>query len=226
MQDRIACGAGTDQLPLRPGLTLIDVIAAYEEEQCAYVEDQGGRVILMASRALVACADAPDDYAAVYDRILSQISRPVIIHWLGEMFDPTLVGYWGTRDLDAAMNICLRIIHEHVAKVDGVKLSLLDPERKVTMRRRLPSGVRMYSGDDFFYPELIRGDNQSYSDALLGIFDAIAPAAAALAALDDGDLPRYEAISAPTVPLSRHIERRKTILSQKRRFLRSKMVVR
>ena len=203
--DRITCGAGTDHLAPRPGLTLGEVIAAYEE-QCAFVEGEGGRIILMASRALAACASGPEDYAAVYGRVLSQVSRPVIIHWLGDMFDPALAGYWGARDLDAAMDSCLAVLRDNAAKIDGIKISLLDHTREIAMRRRLPAGVRMYSGDDFSYPELIRGDEQGYSDALLGIFDAIAPAAsAALAALDAGDLDRYEAIFAPTVPLSRHI---------------------
>jgi hypothetical protein len=160
----------------------------------------------MASRALAACAQGPDDYVQVYSHILSQVSQPVILHWLGDMFDPALAGYWGAHDLDTAMEVCLHIIHDHAAKIDGIKISLLDKEREIAMRRRLPQGVRMYTGDDFNYDELIRGDEQGYSHALLGIFDAIAPAAsAALQALDAGDLDRYAAILAPTVPLSRHI---------------------
>jgi hypothetical protein len=202
---RIASGAGTDHLRLAPGLGVDAVEAAYEE-QVSFVEDLGGQVILMASRALAACARGPDDYMRVYGRILSQVARPVIIHWLGDMFDPYLAGYWGARDLDAAMDVCLHIIGDHAAKIDGVKISLLDKEREVAMRRRLPPGVKMYTGDDFNYPELILGDEQGYSHALLGIFDAIAPAAsAALQALDAGDRDRYAAILAPTVPLSRHI---------------------
>jgi hypothetical protein len=201
----ISCGAGTDQLVPAPHLTLADVQAAYEE-QCEFIEGQGGRIILMASRALAACAQSPDDYFQVYERILSQVARPVILHWLGDMFDPALAGYWGERDLDAAMEICLSLIRRNAAKIDGIKLSLLDVGCEIAMRRRLPEGVRLYSGDDFNYPELIRGDEQGYSHALLGIFDAIAPAAAAaLQALDAGDVQRYEAILAPTVTLSRHI---------------------
>jgi hypothetical protein len=201
----IACGAGTDQLAPGPSVTLDAVIAAYGE-QCAYIEGLGGRVILMASRALAACARGPDDYARVYGRILAQLERPAILHWLGDMFDPQLAGYWGSQELDAAMATCLAIIGEHRAKIDGVKISLLSAEREVAMRRRLPAGVKMYTGDDFNYPALIRGEADDYSHALLGIFDAIAPAAAAaLQALDAGDLERYEAIFAPTVPLSRHI---------------------
>jgi hypothetical protein len=201
----IACGAGTDHLPPRPDLSLDQVEAAYIE-QIEAVERCGGRVILMASRALAACARSPDDYARVYGRLLSQVREPVILHWLGDMFDPALAGYWGSHDLDAAMETALAIIHEHAAKIDGIKISLLDAQREIQMRRRLPPGVRMYSGDDFNYPELILGDDQGYSDALLGIFDAIAPAAsAALQALDADDPERFRAILEPTVPLSRHI---------------------
>ena len=180
-------------------------VAAYEQ-QCQVVESEGGRIILMASRALAACAAGAEDYVTVYDRILSQVRRPVILHWLGPMFDPALAGYWGSHDVDTAMEICLHIIRDHAAKVDGIKISLLDRDREIAMRRLLPSGVRMYTGDDFNYPELIVGDDDGYSDALLGIFDAIAPAAsAALLALDDGDLAGYSALMDPTVPLSRHI---------------------
>ncbi|MGH3148137.1 MAG: dihydrodipicolinate synthase family protein [Rubrobacter sp.] len=201
----IACGAGTDHLEPSDEMTLSDVRRAYEE-QCAFVEGEGGRVILMASRALAAHAKNPDDYAEVYGAILSQVSSPVIIHWLGEMFDPALTGYWGHHDLDAATEVCLSIIQDQAEKVDGIKVSLLDADREVEIRRRLPRGVRMYTGDDFDYPDLILGDDQGYSDALLGIFDAIAPAAsAALHALDAGDKHRYEEILAPTVTLSRHI---------------------
>ena len=201
----VACGAGTDHLLPHPALSLADVEAAYEE-QCGFIEGVGGRIILMASRALAACAQGPDDYARVYGRILSQVKQPVILHWLGDMFDPALVGYWGARDIDTAMDVCLQIINDHAAKIDGIIISLLDKDREITMRRRLPAGVRMYTGDDFNYAELIRGDAQGYSHALLGIFDAIAPAAsAALQALDANDGDSYEAILAPTVPLSRHI---------------------
>ncbi|MEN9937319.1 MAG: hypothetical protein RLZZ387_3898 [Chloroflexota bacterium] len=201
----VACGAGTDHLVPRPDRTLEEIEAAYEE-QVGFVEHLGGRVILMASRALAACARGPEDYARVYGRILSQVRRPVIIHWLGEMFDPQLAGYWGSRDVAAAMDTCLHIIGDHAAMVDGVKISLLSAEHEVTMRRRLPPGVKMYSGDDFHYPELIQGDEQGFSHALLGIFDAIAPVAAhALDALDAGDAAGFRALLDRTVPLSRHI---------------------
>ncbi len=203
----IACGAGTDHLDLSTRPTLADVESAYEE-QCAFIEGQGGQIIVMASRALAACAKTPDEYRRVYGRILSQVSRPVILHWLGTMFDPALAGYWGSHDLDVAMEVCLSIIRDHSAKIDGIKISLLDARREIALRRLLPRGVRMYSGDDFSYPELIRGDEQGHSHALLGIFDAIAPAAAAaLQALDAGDTHQYEAILGPTVPLARHIFR-------------------
>ncbi|TAK41316.1 MAG: dihydrodipicolinate synthase family protein [Betaproteobacteria bacterium] len=206
----VASGAGTDQLAPRPDLQLADVIAAFEA-QCAAIEKLGGRIILMASRALAACARSPEDYGRVYDRILSQVKAPVIIHWLGEMFDPALAGYWGHGDHGAAMNVCLDVIRRNAAKVDGIKVSLLDKEREIAMRRRLPAGVRMYTGDDFNFAELIEGDAEGHSDALLGIFDAIAPAAsAALSALAAGDRATYHAILAPTEPLARHLFRAPT----------------
>jgi hypothetical protein len=207
---RIASGAGTDHLAPAPGLTIDDVIRAYEE-QVGFVEGLGGRIVLMASRALAAAAKGPDDYVRVYDRILSQVREPVIIHWLGEMFDPALEGYWGARDHMAAMDVCVNVIAAHATKVDGVKVSLLDKDKEIVMRRRLPKGVRMYTGDDFNYAELIDGDEVGYSDALLGIFDAIAPAAsAALQALAANDRERFHEILAPTAPLSRHIFRTPT----------------
>jgi hypothetical protein len=201
----IACGAGTDHLEATAHVTLDDVIRAYET-QIETIEAMGGRIILMASRALVKAARSPDDYAKVYDRILSQTKEPVIIHWLGEMFDPALAGYWGNANHNAAMDTALDIIRDHADKVDGIKISLLSKEKEIAMRRRLAQGVRMYTGDDFNYPELIAGDEKGYSDALLGIFDAIAPAATlALRQLGEGDTAAYQATLAPTVPLSRHI---------------------
>jgi hypothetical protein len=201
----LASGAGTDHLAPGPKVTVDDVIAAYEQ-QFAAVEGAGGRIIMMASRALAACAKTPDDYHRVYDRLLRQAKEPVIIHWLGEMFDPALAGYWGHTDHHEAMAVALAVIKANAAKVDGVKVSLLDKQKEVEMRRGLPKGVRMYTGDDFNYAELIEGDEKGYSDALLGIFDAIAPAAsAALSALAAGDRGRFHEIFAPTVPLSRHI---------------------
>ena len=198
-------GVGTDQLAPASGVTLDDVIRAYEE-QIGAVEAVGGRIVLMASRALVIAAKSPDDYARVYDRILGQVKEPVIIHWRGEMFDPALKGYWGHTDHVAAMDVCVDIIGDHAAKVDGIKLSLLDKDKEIRLRRRLPQGVRCYTGDDFNYAELIHGDEQGFSHALLGIFDVIAPAAsAALAAHACGDLDAYWKIFEPTVPLSRHI---------------------
>jgi hypothetical protein len=206
----VGCGAGTDHLAPDPGLKVDEVIAAYEE-QCAAVEKLGGRIVLMASRALAACAKAPDDYGRVYDRVLSQVKEPVIIHWLGEMFDPALEGYWGNRDHRKAMDVCLDVISRNAAKVDGIKVSLLDKDKEIAMRKRLPRSVRMYTGDDFNFAELIEGDGEGHSDALLGIFDAIAPAAsAALSALAGNDRAAYHDILAPTVPLSRHIFRAPT----------------
>jgi len=201
----IAYGAGTDHLLPGPDVTIEQIIAAYEE-QVGFVEAQGGQVILMASRALAASAKSPDDYAHVYGRILSQVKQPVILHWLGEMFDPALQGYWGSIDHDAAMDTCLAVIEAHADKVDGIKISLLSKEKEIAMRRRLPASVKMYTGDDFNYAELIAGDAAGYSHALLGIFDAIAPAASAgLAALGRGNDNEFFDLLAPTVPLSRHI---------------------
>lgn len=198
-------GAGTDHLDPASVRSLDEVIAAYEM-QFEAIEALGGRIILMASRALARVAKGPEDYGRVYDRILSQAAQPVIIHWLGDMFDPALAGYWGTADLDAAMDTAVDVINRNAAKVDGVKISLLDKDKEIAMRRRLAPSVKMYTGDDFNYAELIAGDDQGYSHALLGIFDAIAPAAAgALSALAKGDLATFHDIFAPTVPLSRHI---------------------
>ena len=201
----LVSGCGTDQLELSSNLTLTDVINAYEE-QIGFVEGLGGRVVMMASRALASIAKSPDDYAEVYHRILSQVKQPVIIHWLGEMFDPALKGYWGSLDHYDAMYTVVEIITDRTEKVDGIKVSLLDKEKEIALRKRLPEGVRMYTGDDFNFPELIEGDQTGHSDALLGIFDVIAPAAsAALGALAEGDHEQYNEILAPCLPLSRHI---------------------
>jgi len=207
----VASGCGTDHLAVVDANSVDDVIRAYEEQMAA-IERLGGRLIVMASRALARVARGPADYERVYDRVLAQARQPVILHWLGDMFDPALAGYWGSRDLDAAMDTALGVIAAHADKVDGIKISLLDKDREIAMRRRLPAGVRMYTGDDFNYAELIAGDGQGaadthrHSDALLGIFDAIAPAAsAALGELAQGNLERFHAILGPTVPLSRHI---------------------
>jgi hypothetical protein len=203
-------GAGTDHLPATADVTRDQVVAAYLA-QCEAIEAVGGRIILMASRALAACARSADDYAYVYDRVLAQVSAPVILHWLGDMFDPALAGYWtgrGTSDPDhaRAMDVCAGVIAAHARKVDGIKISLLDDAKEVALRERLPAGVRMYTGDDFNFAALIGGDARGHSDALLGIFDAIAPAAsAALSALAQGDRAGFDRILAPTVPLSRHL---------------------
>ena len=203
----IASGAGTDHIAPAPDLTMQEIVAAYRE-QCEAVERAGSPVILMASRALAAAAGSPDDYETVYAETLSNLDRPAILHWLGEMFDPALAGYWGDEDTDAAMETCLRVIEANADKIDGIKISLLSAEKEIAMRRRLPAGVRMYTGDDFNYPDLIAGDGEGHSDALLGIFDPIAGAAArALGALGRGDTATYEAAFAPTLPLSRHVFR-------------------
>ena len=207
----VASGCGTDHLSLIDVKNVEDVIRAYEEQMEA-IEALGGKLIVMASRALAHVAMGPADYERVYDRILSQAKQPVVLHWLGDMFDPALAGYWGTKNVDAAMDTALGIIAAHPHKVDGIKISLLDKDKEIAMRRRLPAGVRMYTGDDFNYAELIAGDGHGHepthgkSDALLGIFDAIAPAAsAALGELAQGNTDKFHAILGPTVPLSRHI---------------------
>ncbi|HEU0200641.1 MAG TPA: dihydrodipicolinate synthase family protein [Burkholderiaceae bacterium] len=206
----LACGAGTDHLAPEAARSIDDVIRTYAE-QIEAIERLGGRIIFMASRALARVAQSPDAYRAVYGYLLAQVREPVIIHWLGDMFDPALAGYWGTGDLDAAMDVAVEIINAHAAKVDGVKISLLDKDKEIAMRRRLAPGVRMYTGDDFNYAELIAGDAYGHSDALLGIFDAIAPAAsAALSALARDDRATFDRILAPTVSLSRHIFRAPT----------------
>jgi len=201
----IVCGASTDQGPDGAALSLDDIADLYLE-QVEHIEAAGGRVVVMASRHLARVAAGPEDYAHVYDRVLARVREPAVIHWLGEMFDPALTGYWGSRDVGAAMDACLDVIARHADKVEGIKLSLLDAGHEVTMRARLPAGVRMLTGDDFNYPELILGDGAHHSDALLGILDAIAPAAsAALQALDAGDEARYREVLEPTVALSRHV---------------------
>ena len=202
---QVACGAGTDHLRLTPRTTIEDIMMAYEE-QCAAIEAAGGQIILMASRALATRAESADDYLRVYDYILNQVQEPVIIHWLGDMFDPALKGYWGNSDVNIAMETCMDILTTHATMIDGIKLSLLDAEQEIRMRQRLPADMHMYSGDDFNYPKLIAGDENGYSDALLGIFDGIAPAAsAALGALARDDEQTYQEILEPTVPLARHI---------------------
>jgi len=205
-------GAGTDDLAPDPNGSIDEVIAAYQA-QCSAIERLGGRIILMASRALAARARSADDYALVYSRVLASVEQPVILHWLGEMFDPALAGYWLGReqrgrdaDHSHAMDVCVRVIAENAPKIDGIKISLLDAGKEIALRARLPAGVRMYTGDDFNFASLIGGDADGHSDALLGIFDAIAPAAsAALSALAAGERKRFDAILEPTVPLSRHV---------------------
>ncbi|MFC9845307.1 dihydrodipicolinate synthase family protein [Streptomyces sp. NPDC060223] len=199
---RIACGVGTDQLTAG---SPEEIRKAYEE-QLALVEECGAQAILMASRALAAAASGPEDYLEVYGQLLRQSSEPVILHWLGPMFDPALEGYWGSSDLDAATEVFLQVIAAHPDKVDGIKVSLLDARREIDIRRRLPQGVRCYTGDDFNYPELIAGDEQGFSHALLGIFDPLGPLAAeAVRVLDTGDVQGFRAVLDPTVELSRHL---------------------
>ena len=201
----LASGAGTDQLAVTPSTALADIIRAYEE-QVGFIEGEGGRAILMASRALAAVARSAEDYVAVYDAILRQARHKVILHWLGEMFDPALAGYWGAGDFEAQAATVLKIIEAHAGRIDGIKISLLSQEKEIALRSRLPAGVKMYTGDDFNYPPLIEGDDGGHSHLLLGILDPIAPAAAlALGRLAAGDAAGFRAVLAPTVPLSRRI---------------------
>lgn len=199
----LASGAGTDHLDADREYSLDEIVAAYEM-QCEAVEAAGSRVILMASRALNRAAKRPEDYQKVYGHVLSGLCQPAILHWLGEMFDPALDGYWGGADHWQSMDHCLAMIADNAAKIAGIKVSLLSEEKEIAMRRRLPAGVDMYTGDDFNYPNLIQGDDKHYSHALLGIFDPIAPAAAAaLDALTRGDAATFRRCMDPTVPLSR-----------------------
>ncbi|MFI8517135.1 dihydrodipicolinate synthase family protein [Streptomyces sp. NPDC085481] len=200
--DRIAGGAGTDRIAAG---SLAGIRVAYEE-QLAVVEESGAQAVIMASRALAATAKGPEDYLEVYGHLLRQSAQPVILHWLGPMFDPALEGYWGSTDLDTATDTFLEVIAAHPDKVDGIKVSLLDARREVELRRRLPKGVRCYTGDDFHYPELIAGDEQGFSHALLGIFDPLGPLAAeAVRILDTGDTAAFRKLLDPTVALSRHL---------------------
>jgi hypothetical protein len=203
----VCCGVGTDQLPAAPTApySLAEIGDAYEG-QLEVVEQAGALPVLMCSRALASSARDAEDYAEVYERIIGQASSPVILHWLGDMFDPALKGYWGSADLDVATESVLAIINEHAAKIDGIKVSLLDADREVALRRRLPDGVRLYTGDDFNFPELIAGDEQGFSHALLGIFDPLATQAAqAFELLDAGDVAGFRGVLDPLVPLARHI---------------------
>jgi Protein of unknown function (DUF993) len=201
----IYSGCGTDHLDLAEAHSLNDVIEAYLMQLHA-IQKLGGRIIMMASRALVRAAKTPDDYIKVYAAVLKEADHPVILHWLGPMFDPALRGYWGGDNFTTTMKTCLAVINENIKKVDGIKISLLDADKEIIMRRRLPPSVKMYTGDDFNYADLIAGDPNGYSHALLGIFDAIAPAASiALSALAKNDVAKFHSILAPTVPLSRLI---------------------
>ena len=207
---KLVCGCSTDHLPVQDAVTLDKVIHAYLE-QLEYIQKQDAQIVLMASRALAALANGPRDYHAVYRAVLSQVDQPVIIHWLGDMFDPALTGYWGAAEIDQAMSNCLEILEENQDKIEGIKISLLDAEREVEMRRKLPEGISMYTGDDFNFASLIAGDEKGYSNALLGIFDAIAPvASAALSRLAQQDLNTFHKLLSPTVPFSRELFRTPT----------------
>jgi hypothetical protein len=201
---RIVAGVATDQLP--PGLATLEQVADAYEAQLNDVQSAGAVPVLMCSRHLAAVASGPEDYLAVYGNLIRQADNPVLLHWLGPQFDPALTDYWGSSDVDSQANTVLALIKEYADKIDGIKLSLLDEGFEIRLRRQLPDGVRMYTGDDFHYPELIGGDDQGHSDALLGVFAVIGPAAAAaLSALDHGETVRYRKIMDATVPLARRL---------------------
>jgi Protein of unknown function (DUF993) len=205
MKPRVASGAGTDHIPLSDLRDANAITAAYETQMAA-IETTGSQLILMASRAFTAIGADKEAYRKVYRRLIDQAREPVILHWLGDMFDPALKGYWGTPDITAASVFVLELIAANPAKIDGIKISLLDEAHEVWFRAQLPQGVRLYTGDDFNYAPLISGDGEHHSHALLGIFAAIAPAASqALEALAKGDMETYNALLDPTVPLSREI---------------------
>lgn len=208
----LACGAGTDQLDLAAlpsGRRGVDAVLGAYREQVQLVAGAGATVILMASRALVTVATGPQDYLDVYGTLLAEVEQPVILHWLGPMFDPALAAYWGAADVAVATETFVQLIEAHPGKVDGVKVSLLDAAHEIALRARLAPlapQVRLYTGDDFNYPELIHGDGSHHSDALLGIFAAIAPlASTAIQAYDAGDADRGHALLASTEQLGRHI---------------------
>jgi Protein of unknown function (DUF993) len=210
LRPRVACGAGTDHVPPEGLRDAPAIIAAYEAQMTA-IEAAGGQIILMASRAFTAIDADEGTYARVYSRLIAQAKDPVILHWLGDMFDPGLRGYWGSTDVKRATDFVLSLIAAYPSRIDGIKISLLDQAHEEAFRARLPAGVRLYTGDDFNYAPLIAGDGARHSHALLGIFAAIAPAASqALEALAIGDMATYEALFAPTVPLSREIFRSPT----------------
>lgn len=205
LKPRVACGAGTDQF-VHDQLTSEEAIVAAYSEQMEAIESAGGQSVIMASRAMVTSGAGPESYLRVYGKLIEQSAEPVILHWLGDMFDPTLKGYWGYNDLDDATDSVLAIVEAHADNIDGIKVSLLEQEREENIRARLPEGVRMYTGDDFNYAALIEGDGKHFSHALLGIFAAISPAASqALEALAKGDTKLFNLLLEPTVPLSREI---------------------
>lgn len=205
LKPRVACGAGTDHRPLETLTTAAQILAAYSE-QAEAIEAAGGQLILMASRAFPAMTATPDVYHRVYRSLIDGAAEPVILHWLGDMFDPALAGYWGHADVAKASDFVLDLIAENPKQVDGIKISLLDQAHEEAFRTRLPDGVRLYTGDDFNYADLIAGDGKCFSHALLGIFAAIAPAASqALEALAQEDVAKFHSLLEPTVPLSREI---------------------
>lgn len=203
----VVVGVNTDHVE-ETHISLDQVIDAYKS-QLHFTEEQGAGPVLMASRHLARVAESADDYRRVYRSVLESATTPVVLHWLGTAFDPELEGYFGASDWQTASGVLLDIIAENPGKVAGVKMSLLNAESEISVRERLPQGVRMFTGDDFNYVSLI-GDSgvgaRPYSDALLGAFAAITPvASAAIQALDAGDAAAYQRILGPTEELSRQV---------------------
>ncbi|GAA3939448.1 dihydrodipicolinate synthase family protein [Microbacterium soli] len=203
----VVVGVNTDHID-ETHISLDRVIDAYIS-QLEFTEEQGAGPVLMASRHLARVAESADDYRRVYRAVLERATTPVVLHWLGTAFDPELAGYFGADDWQTASGVLLDIIAESPGRVAGVKMSLLNAESEISVRERLPEGVRMLTGDDFNYVSLI-GDSgagiRSYSDALLGAFAAITPvASAAIQALDAGDPAAYQRILGPTEELSRQV---------------------
>lgn len=204
----VVVGVNTDHVA-ESHISLDQVIDAYKE-QLHFTEEQGAGPVLMASRHLARVAENADDYRRVYREVLASATVPVVLHWLGTAFDPELAGYFGADDWQTASAVLLDVIAENPDKVAGVKMSLLNAESEISVRERLPQGVRMFTGDDFNYVGLIGGDTvgqgDGHSDALLGAFAAITPvASAAIQALDAGDSARYLEILGPTEELSRQV---------------------
>lgn len=199
----VVVGIATDALVTGGDYGLQDISDAYID-QLRRVEAAGGTAVIMASRHLAAKAKSAQDYLHLYRSVIDAAKKPVILHWLGPMFDPALEGYWGSADLEETSNTVLSLIESRTSMIAGIKISLLDAAHEVKFRRRIPASVRLYTGDDFNYSELVAGDDRGYSDALLGAFSAVPRfASAALKKLDAADAAGFKELMDQTIPLSR-----------------------